>query len=102
MATFLPLQDRVLLKRVATETTTASGLITIPDAHQEKPHEGIVIAVGPGKTLDSGQCIEPRVRKGDRVLFGKYTGVEIRIDGSEHVVCREDDILGVYSDIGID
>lgn len=96
MARFLPLQDRILLKRV--EAATQYGMIHIPDANREKPSEGIVVAVGPGRILENGQLVEPRVKTGDRVLFGKYTGAEIRIDDVEHVVCHESDLLGVFAE----
>ncbi|HSC88669.1 MAG TPA: co-chaperone GroES [Polyangiaceae bacterium] len=88
-----PLQDRVIVKRVAEEEKTKGGII-IPDTAKEKPIEGEVIAVGPGK-LDDGKRIEPSVKAGDRVLFGKYAGTEVKLDGVEHLILREDDILGV-------
>ncbi len=89
-----PLQDRILVKRVESETKTAGGLY-IPDSAKEKPAEGIVLAVGAGKTLDSGETLALTVKKDDRVLFGKYSGTEIKIDGVEHLIIREDDILGI-------
>ncbi len=88
-----PLQDRVIVKRVAEEEKTKGGII-IPDTAKEKPIEGEVIAVGPGK-LEDGKRIEPNVKAGDRVLFGKYAGTEVKLDGVEHLILREDDILGV-------
>lgn len=88
-----PLQDRVIVKRVAEEEKTKGGII-IPDTAKEKPIEGEVIAVGPGK-LEDGKRIEPGVKAGDRVLFGKYAGTEVKLDGEEHLILREDDILGV-------
>jgi len=89
-----PLQDRVIVKRVKEEEKTKGGII-IPDTAKEKPIEGEVIAVGPGKLLDDGTKRAPDVKAGDRVLFGKYSGTEVKLDGEEHVVLREDDILGV-------
>jgi chaperonin GroES len=92
--TIRPLQDRVIVKRVAEETKTKGGII-IPDSAKEKPVEGLVIAVGRGKILEDGKLRELDVKKGDRVLFGKYAGTEIKIDGEEALILREDDILGV-------
>jgi chaperonin GroES len=89
-----PLQDRVIVKRVAEETKTKGGII-IPDSAKEKPVEGLVMAVGRGKILEDGKLRELDVKKGDRVLFGKYAGTEIKIDGEEALILREDDILGV-------
>ncbi len=89
-----PLQDRVLVKRVEEETKTKGGII-IPDSAKEKPQEGLVIAVGPGKVTDSGTRVTPEVKAGDRVLFGKYSGSEIKIEGEEHLILREDDLLAV-------
>ncbi|MBQ9395263.1 MAG: co-chaperone GroES [Proteobacteria bacterium] len=89
-----PLQDRVLVKRVESLTRTAGGII-IPDTAKEKPLEGIVIAVGEGKRLDDGTRVKPEVKEGDRVLFGKYAGTEIKLDGEEHMILKESDILGV-------
>jgi len=89
-----PLQDRVIVKRVKEEEKTKGGII-IPDAAKEKPIEGEVFAVGPGKITDDGAQRAPDVKVGDRVLFGKYSGTEVKLDGEEHVVLREDDILGV-------
>jgi chaperonin GroES len=91
-----PMNDRVIVKRVAEETKTAGGII-IPDTAKEKPQEGEVVAVGPGKRNDAGQRIPLDLQKGDRILFGKYAGTEIKIDGVEHVFMREDDILGVLN-----
>ena len=87
-----PLQDRVLVKRVAEEERTKGGIF-IPDTAKEKPMEGEVIAVGNGKTLENGTTVKPQVKSGDRVLFGKYAGTEVKIDGEEHLILREDDIL---------
>ena len=89
-----PLQDRVLVKRVAEEDKTKGGII-IPDSAKEKPVEGKVIAVGRGKVGDDGKLRELDVKKGDRILFGKYAGTEVKLDGEEHLILREDDILGV-------
>ncbi len=91
---FRPLHDRVLVKRASAETKSAGGLY-IPDTNKEKPQEGEVIAVGPGKRMDNGSFREPVVKAGDRVLFGKYTGDEIKLEGEEHVILRESDILAV-------
>ena len=93
-----PLQDRILLKRVESEDKTKGGLY-IPDSAKEKPAEGIVLAVGAGKTLDSGEIAAPQVKEGDRVLFGKYSGTEIKIDGDDHIIIREDDILGIVTEV---
>lgn len=89
-----PLQDRVLVKRIAEEEKTKGGIV-IPDTAREKPMEGEVIAVGNGKILENGTKITPEVKSGDRILFGKYAGTEVKIDGVEHLILREDDILGV-------
>ena len=89
-----PLQDRILVRRVAEEEKTKGGII-IPDAAKEKPAEGEVIAVGNGKVDDKGKVRPVAVKKGDRILFGKYSGNEIKIDGVDHLILREDDILGV-------
>lgn len=89
-----PLHDRVLIRRVEQEAKTKGGII-IPDTAKEKPQEGKVIAVGPGKWDENGERIPLEVKKDDRVLFGKYAGNEINIDGVEHLIMREDDILGI-------
>ncbi|MFZ1983517.1 MAG: co-chaperone GroES [Desulfatitalea sp.] len=89
-----PMNDRVLVLRVAEEQKTAGGII-IPDTAKEKPQEGKVVSVGPGKVSDEGKRVALEVKKGDRVLFSKYAGTEIKIDGVEHVFMREDDILGI-------
>lgn len=88
-----PLSDRIIVKRIEQEEKTAGGLI-IPDTAKEKPQEGKVIAVGPGKQ-DDGKVIALDVKSGDRVLFGKYSGTEIKLDGEEHLILRQDDVLGV-------
>jgi chaperonin GroES len=89
-----PLQDRVIVKRVEEEEKTKGGII-IPDTAKEKPMEGKVIAVGKGKLLEDGKVHALDVKAGDRVLFGKYSGTEVKIDGEEHLIMKEDDILGV-------
>ncbi len=89
-----PLQDRVLVRRVQEEEKT-KGRIIIPDAAKEKPIEGEVVAVGNGKVIEGGKVQPLSVKKGDRILFGKYSGTEIRVDGVEHLILREEEILGV-------
>jgi len=89
-----PLQDRVIVKRVEEEETTKGGII-IPDTAKEKPIEGKVTAAGKGKVREDGKVQPLDVKKGDRVLFGKYAGTEVKIEGEEHLIMREDDILGV-------
>src|SRR5437870_12587156 len=89
-----PLHDRVIVKRIAEEEKTKGGII-IPDTAKEKPQEGRVIAVGKGKINEDGKVTPLDVKAGDRVLFGKYSGTEIKIDGEEHLIMREDDIRGV-------
>jgi chaperonin GroES len=92
-----PLQDRILIKRIAEEEKTKGGII-IPDAAKEKPQEGKVVAVGDGKTLENGKKAPLTVKVGDKILFGKYAGTEIKVDGEEHLILREDDILGIVED----
>lgn len=89
-----PLNDRVLVLRVEEEQKTAGGII-IPDTAKEKPQEGKVVAVGPGKLDDSGKRVQLDVKVGDRILFSKYAGTDIKIDGVEHIFMKEDDILGI-------
>jgi chaperonin GroES len=89
-----PLQDRVIVRRVKEEEKTKGGLY-IPDTAKEKPVEGTVLAVGNGKILEDGTVRKLDVKAGDRVLFGKYSGTEVKIEGEEHLILREDDILGV-------
>src|SRR6266850_649338 len=89
-----PLQDRILVKRIDEEETTKGGII-IPDTAKEKPSEGKVIAVGKGKVSDDGKVHPLDVKKGDRVLFSKYAGTEVQVEGDEHIIIREDDVLGV-------
>ena len=89
-----PLSDRVVVLRIGEDEKTAGGII-IPDTAKEKPQEGKVVAVGPGKVGEDGKRIPMDVKKGNRILFGKYAGTEIEIDGVEHLIMREDDILGI-------
>ncbi len=89
-----PLQDRILVKRIDEEETTKGGII-IPDTAKEKPQEGKVMAVGNGKLNDNGKLQPLDVKRGDRVLFSKYSGTEVNIDGDEHLIIREDDVLGI-------
>lgn len=91
-----PLGDRVVVKRLEGETKTKGGII-IPDSAKEKPVEGQVVAVGNGKVLKGGKVRAPEVKVGDRVLFGKYSGTEVKLDGVEHVILTEDDVLAVLS-----
>ena len=91
-----PLNDRILVKRLEEETQTAGGII-IPDSAQEKPAEGEVVAVGPGKMNDAGQRAAMDVKEGDRVLFSKYGGTDVKFDGQSYLIMREDDILGVIA-----
>ena len=92
-----PLQDRILVKRIEEEERTKGGII-MPDAAKEKPQEGKVVAVGDGKTLESGQKASLTVKPGDKILFGKYSGTEIKVDGEEHLILREDDVLAIVED----
>ena len=89
-----PLQDRILVQRVEEETTTKGGII-IPDTAKEKPAEGKVVAVGNGKVGDDGKRVALEVKKGDRILFSKYAGTEVKIEGDEYLIMREDDVLGI-------
>jgi len=89
-----PLQDRLLVQRVEEEEKTKGGII-IPDTAKEKPAEGKVISVGKGKVDEKGKPIPMEVKKGDRILFGKYSGTEIKIEGEEYLIMREDDVLGI-------
>lgn len=91
-----PLNDRVLVKRLESEERTASGLY-IPDTAKEKPSRGEVVAVGPGKHADDGKLVAMSVKVGDMVLFNKYAGTEVKLDGVEHLVMREDDILAIIA-----
>ena len=94
MANIRPLQDRILIKRVKEEEKTKGGII-IPDTAKEKPIEGEVVAVGNGKILEDGTVRKLDVKVGDRVLFGKYSGTEVKVDGQENLILREDEVLGV-------
>jgi len=89
-----PLQDRVIVKRLEEEEKTKGGII-IPDTAKEKPQEGKVVAVGKGKVTEEGKVIPLDVKVGDRILFGKYSGTEVKIGGEEHLIMREEDILGI-------
>jgi len=89
-----PLEDRIILKPMEAEEKTAGGII-IPDNAKEKPQKGEVIAVGPGKVTDKGQKIEVSLKKGDKVLYGKYSGTEVTIDGEDYLIVRESDILAI-------
>ena len=89
-----PLQDRILVKRIAEEETTKGGII-IPDSAKEKPQEGKIVAVGKGKVSEDGKVTPLDVKKGDKILFSKYAGTEVNIEGEEHLIIREDDVLGV-------
>lgn len=91
---FRPLHDRVVVKRVEEDTKTKGGII-IPDTAQEKPMQGEVIAVGPGARDESGKIVPLDVKKGDRVLFGKWSGTEVKIDGTELLIMKESDIMGI-------
>ena len=89
-----PLHDRILVKRVEEEAKTKGGII-IPDSAKEKPQEAKVVAVGSGRVTDEGKLVALEVKKGDRVLFGKYSGSEVQIDGEEHLIIREEDVLAI-------
>jgi chaperonin GroES len=89
-----PLHDRVLVKRQDSEETSKGGII-IPDTAKEKPIQGVVVAVGQGKVIDDGQIRELAVKAGDKILFSKYAGTDIKVEGEDHIIMREDDILGV-------
>jgi chaperonin GroES len=92
-----PLKDKIVVKRLEGDEKTKGGII-IPDAAKEKPQEGRVVAVGSGRVTDNGQVVAPEVKAGDKILFGKYSGQEIKIDGEEHLLLREDDILAIIED----
>jgi chaperonin GroES len=94
--TFRPLHDRVLVRRIEAATKTAGGII-IPDTAQEKPMEGEIVAVGPGARDEKGTLVPLDVRKGDRILFGKWSGTEIKLDGEDLLIMKESDIMGVLS-----
>ena len=97
MASFRPLHDRVLVKRVKEEEKTRGGII-IPETAQEKPQEGEVVAVGPGARDEDGERVELDVKVGDRILFGKWSGTEVKVDGEELLIMKESDILGVIEE----
>ncbi len=94
-----PLHDRVLIKRIEEQETMRGGII-IPDTAKEKPEEGEVVAVGTGKRMEDGKVIPLEVKEGDRVLFGKYSGTEIKVDDNEYLILREDEILGILATSG--
>jgi chaperonin GroES len=89
-----PLHDRIIVERIEEENKTAGGLI-IPDTAKEKPQQGKVVAVGKGKVTEDGKIIAMDVKEGDRILFGKYSGTEVKLDGKEYLIMREDDVLGI-------
>jgi len=89
-----PLYDRIVVKRIEEQETTRNGIV-IPDSAKEKPQEGEVMAIGKGKRLDDGKLVALDVQVGDRILFGKYSGNEIKLDGTEYIIMREDDVLGI-------
>jgi chaperonin GroES len=91
-----PLQDRILVKRVESDNKTKGGII-IPDTAKEKPQEGLVMAVGKGKVSDNGKAVPLDVKKDDHILFSKYAGTDVSIDGEEYLIMREDDVLGVIT-----
>jgi chaperonin GroES len=93
---FRPLHDRVVVRRLEGEEKTKGGII-IPDTAKEKPSEGVVVAVGPGARDDSGKIITPDVKEGDRILFGKWSGTEVKLDGEELLIMKESDIMGVIA-----
>ena len=93
---FSPLHDRVLVRRIEGEDKTKGGLI-IPDTAKEKPAEGMVVSAGPGARKDSGELITPSVKSGDKILFGKWSGTEIKLDGEDLLIMKESDILGVFA-----
>ncbi|HEY0622756.1 MULTISPECIES: co-chaperone GroES [unclassified Sphingomonas] len=95
---FRPLHDRVVVRRIEAEEKTSGGII-IPDTAKEKPQEGEVVAVGPGNRDDSGTLVELSVKAGDRILFGKWSGTEVKIDGEDLLIMKESDILGVIETI---
>ncbi len=89
-----PLQDRVVVKAAEAEEVSKGGII-LPDTAKEKPQQGEIMAVGPGKISDSGELIKPQVKKGDKILYGKYSGTEITVDGEEYLIVRESDIFAI-------
>jgi chaperonin GroES len=99
MAKFTPLHDRILVKRVEEATTTRGGII-IPDSAKDKPQEGEVISTGKGKVNEDGKVFPLAVKEGDHILFGKYSGTEIKIDGEDYIIMKEEEVLGVLSGAG--
>ena len=97
--TIRPLHDRVLIKRLEEQETMKGGII-IPDSAKEKSQEGEVVAVGTGKTLENGSVTPLEVKEGDRILFGKYSGTEIKVEGQDYLILREDEIIGIVSKVG--
>jgi len=95
---FRPLHDRVVVRRIEAEEKTSGGII-IPDTAKEKPQEGEVVAVGPGARDDSGRLVELSVKAGDRILFGKWSGTEVKIDGQDLLIMKESDVLGVVDNV---
>ena len=91
-----PLADRILVRRIEEKETIRGGII-IPDTAKEKPQEGEVVAVGPGRLTEDGKRIAMEVKKGDRILIGKYSGTDVKIDGTEYTIIREDDVLGILA-----
>ncbi|HEU4752659.1 MAG TPA: co-chaperone GroES [Armatimonadota bacterium] len=94
MANLRPLSDRIIVKALTAEETTSGGIV-LPDTAKEKPQQGEVVAVGPGKVLDNGKTAPMDIKAGDRVYYGKYSGTEVKLNGQELVVLRQDDVLGV-------
>ena len=92
-----PLHDRILVKRIEEKETVKGGII-IPDTAKEKPQEGLVVAVGNGKILDNGTKVNLEVKEGDHILFGKYSGSDIKIEGEEYLILREDEVLGILAE----
>lgn len=90
-----PLYDRILVKRIENDVEKTAGGLYIPDSAKEKPQEGEVVAVGKGKRLEDGKVVALDVKAGDRILFGKYSGSEVKLDGNEYIIMREDEVLGV-------
>src|SRR5271156_5178644 len=93
---FRPLSDRIVVKRIDEKETTRNGIV-IPDSAKEKPQEGEVIAIGHGKRLEDGKLVALDAKAGDRILFGKYSGSEVKLDGSDYIIMREEDVLGVLN-----
>jgi chaperonin GroES len=93
-----PLYDRIVVKRIETETEKTSGGLYIPDSAKEKPQEGEVVSVGKGKRLEDGKIVPLDVQPGDRILFGKYSGSEIKLDGEDYMIMREDEVLGILTE----